>query len=184
MTTRILLAALAASASLVVAACGGGNKPAAAGGPSGKGVDAASKTAMLNFAKCMREHGVNMPDPQFDSNGGGTVRMGDGKTPIDAAKARSAEQACQHFQDAVKPPPMSAAQQADMRKRALANSRCVRAHGFNMPDPQFDDSGRMTLQMSKDSGIDPNDPKFQEASKTCAKQSGMGGGPMVQGKSQ
>jgi hypothetical protein len=183
MTTRILLAALAASASITVAACGGGAKPTAAGGPSGKGVDAASKKAMLDFAQCMRDHGVNMPDPKFDSNGGGSVQMGDGKTPIDAAKARSAQKACQHFQDQVKAPPMSDAQQADMRKRALANSRCLRAHGFNMPDPQFDGGGRMTMQISKSSGIDPNDPKFQEASKTCAKESGIGG-PMVQGKPQ
>jgi hypothetical protein len=171
MIARTLLVAVTATASLAVAACGGGNSPTASGKRAGD--EAAMKKAMLNYAKCMREHGVNMPDPQFDSNGGGTVRMTEGKNS-DPAKARAAEQACQHFQDEVKPPPMSEKQQADMRKRALANSKCMRDHGItNFPDPQFDGSGRVTMRIGKDQGIDPNSAKFQAAQNACAKESGM-----------
>jgi hypothetical protein len=32
----------------------------------------------LKFAKCMREHGVDMPDPTFDSNGGARIRVNAG----------------------------------------------------------------------------------------------------------
>ena len=39
----------------------GGNAP----------IDPAFEQRMLDFAKCMRDHGVDMPDPQFSSNGGG-----------------------------------------------------------------------------------------------------------------
>jgi hypothetical protein len=183
MTTRILLAAFAATASLAVAACGGSDNPTSSGASDGtRGVDAKAKKAMLNYAKCMREHGVDMPDPQFDSNGGGTVRMTEGKG-TDRDKARAAEDACRHFQDEVKPPAMSAEQQTEMRKRGLANSKCMRDHGFNMPDPQFDDNGRMTMRIDRSSGIDPDDPKFQAATKACQKQSGMGAA-IGSGKSQ
>ena len=175
MTTRILLAALAASASLTVAACGG-ESPGSADGPSGrKGVDAKTKQAMLNFAKCMREHGVDMPDPKF--NEGGSVQMT--QNNANPEKARAAEQACKHFQDEVKPPPASEAQQKEMRKRALANSQCMRDHGLaNFPDPQFGEGGRMEMRLDKKSGVDPQSPTFQAAQKACMKTGGMiAGGP-------
>jgi hypothetical protein len=177
MTTRILLAAFAASS--LLAACGGEN-PASSGASDGtRGIDAKAKKAMLNYAKCMREHGIDVPDPQFD---GGGVRMTQGKG-VDPDKARAAEDACRHFQEEVKPPAMSEEQQTEMRKRALANSKCMRDHGFNMPDPQFDDNGRVTMRIDRKSGIDPNDPKFQDAAKACQKQSGMGAA-FGSGKSQ
>jgi hypothetical protein len=179
MTSRLILAAFAATASLAVAACGGGNGATPTKGSTGsRGVDAKTKKALLNFAKCMREHGVDMPDPKFEGGGGVSMTRRDSNPDT----ARAAEKACQHFQDEVKPPPMSEAQQAQARKAALANSKCMRDHGFNMPDPQFGADGRMTMKIDKSSGLDPNDPKFQEASKACQKQSGMGG--IMGGKEQ
>ena len=77
----------------------------------------------------------------------------------------AAQSACRHFQDEVKPPPMSEAQQAEARKRGLANSKCMRDHGIPMPDPQFDSEGRMTMKLDRGSGVDPRDPKFQAAQK-------------------
>lgn len=166
MTSRILLAALAATASLAVAACGGESPAAGSGAGGTRGIDAKTKKAMLNFAKCMREHGVDMPDPKFNEGGGVQMLQKEGANP---EKARAAQQACQHFQDEVKPPPMSEAQQAEAKKRALANSRCMREHGINFPDPQFDADGRMTMKLDGSSGIDPKDPKFQAAQKACMK---------------
>ena len=168
------LAPGAVAVALAVAACGGSDNPT--GKPS-QSREAAMKQAMLKYAKCMRDHGVNMPDPQFDSNGGGTVRIEQrGGKEADPAKARAAENACRHFQDEVKPPPMSEKQQAEMRKRALANSKCMRDHGIaNFPDPQFGTDGRMTMEIKKGSGFDPNSPKFQAAQKACMKVSGKGG---------
>jgi hypothetical protein len=169
MITRILLAALAASA---IVACGDG-KPSTTTPTSaqGRGIDAKAKKAMLDFAKCMRRHGVDMPDPKFESGGGVQMTQKDSGDP---ATQRAAQSACRHFQDEAKPPPMSEAQQAEARKRGLANSRCMRQHGINMPDPQFDADGRMTMKIDTSSGIDPTDPKFQAAQKACMKD-GPGG---------
>jgi hypothetical protein len=168
MITRSLLVACAATASLAVAGCGADDTPTSSSGT--RGVDAKTKKAMLNYAQCMREHGVDMPDPTFD---GGGVRMAQ-KGAVDPQKARAAESACRHFQDEVKPPPLSEEQQTEMKKKALANSRCMREHGFDMPDPTFEEGGRMTLRIDKSSGIDPGNPKFQAAQKACQKQTGLG----------
>ena len=35
----------------------------------------------LEFSKCMREHGVDMPDPQFGENGEVTVSVGSEAAP-------------------------------------------------------------------------------------------------------
>ena len=61
MRTRLLVAAVAATASL--AACGG-EEPSPTPAPPDR--EAANRKAMLDFARCMRENGVDMPDPKFE----------------------------------------------------------------------------------------------------------------------
>jgi hypothetical protein len=49
------------------------------------------------FTKCMREHGVDLPDPQADAGGGGAIPLGgDGADAIDpnSAKFKKANEAC------------------------------------------------------------------------------------------
>jgi hypothetical protein len=178
MITRTLVAALAATASLVVAGCGGdGETPASSS--SKQGIDAATKKAMLQFSQCMRDHGVNMPDPTF-SEGGARVTMREEKG-ADPDKQRKAEQACKSYQDKIKPPPVSEEQEKKMKEAALKNAQCMRDHGIDMPDPQFGEGGRMSQKIGPSSGIDPTSQKFQAAMKACQKEApgGMmfGAGP-------
>src|SRR3954453_3830860 len=96
MTTRLLVAALAATASL--AACGS-EKPTSSGTTGGKD----PKKAMLAYAKCMRAHGVDMPDPQFDGN---RVKM-TGPRNVNKDTMRAADKACASIRESVEPPEMS-----------------------------------------------------------------------------
>ena len=89
--TRKFVPLLAAVVAL--AACGGGDDDAGSGdavasldtAPADGGSEAPSETtepidteqAMLDFAACMREHGVDMPDPQIDENGGIQIQIGE-----------------------------------------------------------------------------------------------------------
>src|SRR3954454_6812305 len=127
MTTRLLVAALAATASL--AACGA-DEPST----SGNNDAADAKQAMLDYARCMREHGVDMPDPQFEGN---RVRM-TGPRNVDRTKMRAADKACASIRDSVKPPELSDEQREEFKRAALANARCMREHGLDFPDPTFD----------------------------------------------
>jgi hypothetical protein len=57
---------------------------------------------------------------------------------------------------------------ADPQQAALAFAECMREHGIDMPDPQFDESGRVTQRIDADSGVDPGDPDFEAAQEACA----------------
>ncbi len=159
MTTRLLVAALAATASL--AACGS-EKPSTSGA-GGTGRDDAKK-AMLAYAKCIREHGVDMPDPVFEGNR--IKQLGPKK--VDQAKMRVAEKACASIRESIKPPDISDTERAEFKQAALANAKCMREHGIkNFPDPTFDENGGAQIRMTKGSGLNPDSARFKAAMKAC-----------------
>jgi hypothetical protein len=129
--------------------------------------------AMLDFARCMRDHGVDMPDP--DTSGGPgvvTFRAGGAssaatKLDADGDTFQKAHEACKDLMGDVGPMNMTPEQQQERQDQALAFSRCMRDHGVNMPDPQFGGEGQMMLRIGPGDGLDPEDPKFQEAQQAC-----------------
>lgn len=161
--------ALAVALTLVVAACGGSGDSngvasltdtgTATNGSSGSGGVSPKerREAELKFAQCMREHGVDMPDPV---NGRFDLRV----KPGDQKKAGEAQRACQKYLQDVAPR-MSAEQQAEMRQAALDYAKCMRDHGIEMADPQFQEGGGMTMRMPPNTRED--DPKFKDAQKAC-----------------
>jgi hypothetical protein len=104
---RLHLAGLvgALALTLAVAACGGGgksngvaslsgaNKPTATTSASGS---SDPRQAMLNFARCMRQHGINMPDPK--PGGGIEIKGGPGGVNPDSPTFKAAQQACQQYE--------------------------------------------------------------------------------------
>ncbi|MDQ4048685.1 MAG: hypothetical protein M3131_04785 [Actinomycetota bacterium] len=53
----------------------------------------AMRDGALKHARCMREQGIEFPDPTFDEDGGIRVKIGDGFDPGDP-RVRRAEQKC------------------------------------------------------------------------------------------
>ena len=78
----------------------------------------------------------------------------------------AAQKACQKILESVRPPEMSEEQQQRFKEQALKFARCMREHGIDMPDPQFQSGGRMTQRM--EGGIDPNSQRFRDANEACA----------------
>jgi hypothetical protein len=200
------LGVLAVAGLSVLAACGGGSTPDArvasvvgdanatttttAAGSTGD-TEADAQQAMLDFAACMRENGIDMPDPQFssDAGGGGVFTAGKEGAPADKDKLDAAQKACQSFLDKVKSnaPPMDPAKQEEEKQKLLAFAQCMRDHGIDFPDPQIstDSGGGIQVQMGGP-GLDPDSPGFKEANDACSAQVGMpqpgngpGGGPSV-----
>jgi hypothetical protein len=190
---------------------GGGEGVASAGGKSASGMNGDKKEkpskketeeAFRKFAQCMREHGVDVSDPKFDEDGGpvvfgGPTRGGEQGQP-DQQKFEQANKECQHFiKDVVNQsgPKPDAEEQKKTQDQALKFAKCMRGHGIDMPDPKFDQSGGLAVDAG---GNDPNDPKFREAQKICAKEAGLpkpgtkgpavsgkgGNGPATQGRSR
>jgi hypothetical protein len=99
---------------LAVAACGGGDNSDGVASVGGKATATTSpggssdpQQAALAYARCMRQHGVNLPDPEqvcrtYLPDGGPTV---DPPTP-------------------------------QMLQQTLAFARCMRQHSINIPDPK------------------------------------------------
>jgi hypothetical protein len=144
--------------------------------------------AALQFAKCMREHGIDMPDPQVSDEGGIAVQIGgpgsETGTGADPKEMEAANKDCEHFmKDATAGfDPPSEEDQKKMQEQALAFSKCMRDHGIDMPDPQFsgDDGGFNVSVGSPDGGsddaapIDFNSDEFKEANEACGGPDGGG----------
>lgn len=156
---------------LVLAACGVGAAPSGVASLESPGADGAAsaapsasldpEAAQLAFARCMREHGIEMPDPQTAPGGGTVVQIGgDG---VDPAKLQEASQACDHFlKDA-----FGGRQEPDpaMLDKMVKFAGCMREHGIDFPDPGAD--GNQVFTFGGGDGPDPNSSEFQTAQKAC-----------------
>src|SRR5215469_12009724 len=136
-----VLLALCATAT-AVAACSSGaagpqvaHLPGQSGHVSGPGqlTTAQSDRDMINFARCMRGHGVQVPDP-FHRAGHSGLSIA---IPAQTATNRPAFSACNHFlQPIIQMKNAHAAAIAAHELPALtAYARCMRAHDISMLDP-------------------------------------------------
>jgi hypothetical protein len=118
------------------------------------------------FAQCMRDHGVQMSDPDL-SQGGQGVALGGGQRGAADDKTKAALDACRRYlPNGGEPPKLDAKALEQARKFA----QCMRAHGLpDFPDP--DPNGGASVR-----GVDPNDPKFKTASEACKDLRPNGGG--------
>jgi hypothetical protein len=127
--------------------------------PSEEGSEAVDREeAQLAHAECMREHGVDFPDP------------GEGPVQIDGSseEMREADEACAHLREDIEPPELSNEQREEFKDAALEHARCMREHGIDFPDPTFGEDGGAQIRIRPGSGVDPDDPEFREAQEACA----------------
>ena len=153
---------------LVLAACAGGGEGDGVASLGGSAQPTATTNgggssdptqAALQFAKCMRQHGIDMPDPKVDSEGrmSITINGGRGKLGPDDPKFKEAQQACQKYLPNGGKPAKPSAEQL---QKALQFARCMRQHGIDVPDPGAD--GGIQIR-----GSGPDDPKFKAAQQAC-----------------
>jgi len=149
--------------------------------------------ALLAYAACMREHGIDMPDPTVGAGGEVSVQIGGppggpndpGKAP-DPKELDAANKACQHFMEEASKgfDPPSAEDQKKMQEQALAFAKCMRDHGIDMPDPQFSDGGGFSISVGAGPNgsaptnngplVDFNSDEFKAANEACGGPDGGG----------
>jgi hypothetical protein len=152
---------------LAVAACGGGGKSnngvASLGGDKATGTTRAGgsddRQAALNYARCMRQHGIDMPDPKFDAQGHMALQNPPGVGPDDP-KFKAANQACQQYLPNGGAPQKPNPQE---QQQMVQFARCMRQHGINMPDPKPGGG----IDVNGDAGVNPDSPKFKAAERAC-----------------
>ena len=138
------------------------------GNPASSTTALSPKDAALAFARCMREHGVDMEDPGPD--GRVIVR---GSNPGDESTVDEATKVCQPLLAAGEPP-SGGGNQAEQKAKFLAMAACVRANGYpDFPDPEItDDGGLFKVLMRADPAL-ADDPDFQRVQQRCTTEAGL-----------
>ena len=179
MSVRMGLVGVALATCALVTACGnggdGGNKVASiseSAKPSDQqqaGDDRNDEDKMRDFTKCMREHGVDIPEPTAQPKaGGGSTGGGKGSPGIviqgagpDKEKIDKANEACRPLlPNGGQPPKLDAQQLDEMRKMA----KCMREHGVNMPDPDPNNPG---IMVNPDNAEQVDPEVMKKAAEAC-----------------
>jgi hypothetical protein len=168
MRNRAMVLLVLVPAVMGLSACGGDNKgkDVASGGGNvsasatpGANAPINPQDAQVKFAQCMRENGVNVPDPQP----GQPARIED--TSGDKAKLESATKKCQPVLQ--QGGGMINPSDPKVQDALLKFTKCMREHGVNIPDPGPD--GKMQVPSGSQA-------KLQAAQQQC-QQFLPGGGP-------
>ncbi|HEU4421941.1 MAG TPA: hypothetical protein VFR67_05300 [Pilimelia sp.] len=139
-----------------IATAGGSGNPSPSSSASGEKLSDSERA--VKFARCMREHGVDMPDPDPDG-GPQTFTM----KKEEQGKYDAAMKACKAYAPfGGEPPKLDAAQLERMREHA----KCMRANGVpDFPDPGPD--GGIRIEAGKGKSLDPENPTFKAAMEKC-----------------
>lgn len=157
--------------SLAAAACGGGGE---------SGDDVASLTtattvqettttapfdqeqALIDFSQCMRDQGIDFPDPIVDENGYPRFEFEDPES-LDRDGLFEAGESCRYLIEQVVLS-MPDFDSAEFNDAFLEYAVCMREHGFeDMPD-RLD---LASIMQGDEPPFDPSDPDFIEADEQC-----------------
>jgi hypothetical protein len=115
--------------------------------------------AQLAYVECMREHGIDMDDPQP----GEPLRL---QIQGDPEEAQAAQEACQDLLPQQGGP--GGANPEEAQERMLGFAECMRENGVeSFPDPQPGGG----IQIGPEQA---DDPDFQAAQETCQEEMGLG----------
>ena len=169
-TTLLLMALLLLTTSTVAAQVATLRTPdpdAAASEAPAEEID--GEQAILDLVACLRDNGLDIPDPQFGP---------DGPTFADPSVIMSIDLGSDTFIDAmdacdeylaVLQPEIDPEQQAEQVEQQLVLAECMRGEGIeDFPDP--DPVRGFTI---RDMRFDPFDPEFQTAFTACAAELGF-----------
>jgi hypothetical protein len=154
-----LAATLLTVAAAGLAACGGGGESGASGLSRADAQDAGVK-----FARCMRRHGIDVPDPRAGAGGVRSLALTRDQHPQPGfAKARDA---CRRYLDGIASK-VSDDQRQQIMDARLDLARCMRSKGFDVPDP------RPGAALGTGGGplgdLDLDDPRVAKALSACSK---------------
>jgi hypothetical protein len=169
---------------VAVAGCGGGGRETGVATLEGASTttvtavpagasDENLEEALLAFTACMREEGIDVPDPELDAAGNlklvsfmataGAAAAGAGGTEA----LREAATACRSHLAGVALR-FASIDRTEMQDRLLAYAGCMREHGYDLPDPDFSGAGGMMRGPFPGLGLGAlDDPAFREANESC-----------------
>jgi hypothetical protein len=117
--------------------------------------------AALRFSGCMRDHGVDVADPEVGGEGGLAFVIS--QRNLDDPDFTAAEDACGHLlPPGSLAPNLSPEEEVRQYDQAVRYARCMRERGIDLPDPEPAGS---VIGLAP--GTDPGDPEFVAAHEVC-----------------
>ena len=138
---------------------GGDGQTADGGAPADNFQD-----AILEFAACLRDQGLDVPDPDFSGGGGRAGLFGGAIDPQDPEVQAAIEQ-CQSAFEGIQSQFIPEDQTA-LQDSILEFASCLRDQGFDVPDPDFSGGGAGGGGFFR-GNIDLDDPEVQAALEEC-----------------
>ncbi len=192
MRTQLMrMTAVAGLAALLLTACGSSDS-SDEGVASLTGGDSATDDTNVEqeaqeWAQCMRDHGLDVPDPEASEDGGMQFKVTGDDLDRDAMQKAT--------EDCGMPPgaELSEEDRAEMEDNALEFAQCMRDKGYDVPDPDFSDQDGPDVSGSDDGSkdrvvlgpmgdilgnLDMDDPEVQSDVNECTESSGLEGPQM------
>lgn len=125
---------------------------------------------VLEFAACMRDGGIDFPDPIVDADGnvGFDLNAMSDLSEVDETEIEAAFEPCAQYLEGVNFG-FERIFETEFQDQVVAFAGCMRENGIDMPDPDF--SGIMDGRpLFADWQPEPDDPDFEAAFEACEDQ--------------
>jgi len=129
---------------------------------------ASDEEAILAFAACLRDEGLDVEDPTVDADGNLRPPRPRDIGELDREMMRTAMEACSEYLENVAFG-LDGEDQTERQDQLLEYASCMRDNGYDMPDPDFSTMGNPGQSGGGPFGaLDRDDPAFQTAQEACA----------------
>jgi hypothetical protein len=150
-----------AAASLLLVACGGSSSPST----SSAAKEQQAEVRNADFAKCLREHGVNATVSTGPGGEGHAIRVrGGGRATMEAA-----QQACKKYQPEPHKLNLSPQEKVERAEAVEKFAKCMREHGIEVHASSAEGGISIQIHGTPGSGPNPESPAFQKAQTSCQK---------------
>ncbi|HTA32602.1 MAG TPA: hypothetical protein VK721_04175 [Solirubrobacteraceae bacterium] len=149
------------AATVLLAACGGSSPSSTSSAAS----EQQAEVKLADFAKCLREHGVNATAAIAPGSEGHAIKVrGGGRANMEAA-----QKACKKYQPEPQKLNLSPQEKVERAEAVEKFARCMRTHGIEVHASSSE--GRISIQIHAHPGGGPNpeSPAFQKAQQSCQK---------------
>ena len=136
---------------------------------------ASDEEAILAFAACLRDEGLDVEDPTVDADGNLRPPRPRDIEDVDREMMRTAMDTCsEHLENVAFG--LDGADQTERQDQLLEYASCMRDNGYDMPDPDFTSMGVPGQGGGGPFGaLDRDNPTFQTAQEACAEIFGADG---------
>jgi hypothetical protein len=184
LTTSALLATGA-----LLAGCGASDPSNSAASESAR--EQKAEAQLADFARCLREHGVNA-ETAGGPGGGHALKVSPGKAGSGPGPMEAAQKACARYRPQEKRVNLSPQQKVELEEELQKFAKCMREHGIKVETSTSGGSVRIGIHGGPGAGgPNPESPGFQAAQNACQKLlpkppgGGKGGpGPVPRGASR